>query len=696
MRWVHWVSSLATGCVVAACCVLVALAPSARAQSAPKPFPFPGLPLPQRQEQQRLDIQASLDFLRDRDARLCYLPPPTDPSDIDVHRSLVVHDRATLDALGGELFSLERTLGQIASQVNAATGASTTSALGMFRQFWDTQNAAPGVVPTPSSPHCSDNGGTLNGFPITCRGTEGNEAVDSSETTMNAYHPIALINRIDLAHEGWRNCGEYRIIYARTPGNPERLNFMIFEAVLPNPKPGCRESCMAVARYWRDLSTINDPAVRAQRLSDFYYRTDPVTSAPIVVSGLESFRPVVHVDHYSAKGVTSAYGSSGSGQIRTNEFLRADPRHNPWVLREYKTVIDCGPSPCRFDMVPTMVKVNPYGELWNEDRANGASPDVRAQALQTSVVDPSVVASLADGHLVGINYPVDLALGAAQSTAQRPLSIAESFPDDYREQFHAATGGVSLFRNNLAAAAMAQGLTADQLIRRAQTQSCGGCHKPRTFGLDQANSIGPVLTPQGTITTSWPLDGGFFHIDPHTSTPSGLANPVVFGSGVGHALSPALADAFLPVRKRFLVSQLNMGMCACKHSFRLLAADDARLVLELQEEVFKAVLPEVDALREASFALRGNPKSTPSERQALEAQAKALEDTIDDLLAEQLASSQVLPEEPTLTAQPLVLDAASISGGKPELEAAARQEAILDIVSEEPPRRTVTGDFTAH
>ena len=323
MRAAHWAGIVTTFGLAVAGSLLTALAPSASAQSVPTPQP--GLPLPQQQEQQRLDILGSLDFLRERSPGLCYLPAPTALSDIDVHRSLFVHDRATLDAKGG-LFTLKRTLNQIASQVNAATGAPTATALGIFRQFWDTQVSAPGNVPTPTSPHCTDAGGTLNGFPLDCRSVEGNESVDATETTMNAYHPIALVNRIDLAKEGWRNCGEYRIVYARVLPNPERRNFMIFEGVLPNPKPGCREGCMAVARYWRDLSTVDDPAVRAQRLSDFYYRTDAVTNAPIVVPGLEGFRPVVHVDHYSSTGVSSSYGSSGSGQIRTNEFLKANPK----------------------------------------------------------------------------------------------------------------------------------------------------------------------------------------------------------------------------------------------------------------------------------------------------------------------------------------------------------------------------------
>jgi hypothetical protein len=341
-----------------------------------------------------------------------------------------------------------------------------------------------------------------------------------------------------------------------------------------------------------------------------------------------------------------------------------------------------------------MVKVNPYGELWNEDKANGATPDARAQALQASLVDPTVVGSLANGHLTGIGYSVDPSLDAGQSFSQRPVSISETFVDGYNEQFHAATGSVSIFRNNLEAAAMGQGLTADQLINRAQTQSCGGCHNPSTFGLRTEGALGPVLTPAGTVTTVWPDGSNFSHVAPHVTNPPELANPAVFGSGQGHALSPALTDVFLTQRKNFFVSQLNMASCACKHSFRFLAPEKARLVLDAQEKVFQGLTAEIDSIRKDSFALRADPKVTLETKRAFESEAKALEDEIDKALDAQLSSTQVLPAPPSLAAQVLVLDAARNSGGKPDVEAAARQRAILEIEAQEPPRRTVTGSLS--
>jgi hypothetical protein len=88
---------------------------------------------------------------------------------------------------------------------------------------------------------------------------------------------------------------------------------LIFEAVLPNPTPDLGlEGCRPVAEFWANLSTIDDPNVRATALADFYF------------TGLPGFPPVVTIEHYV------------TGQIRTNMFI--EPL---WQLREFKLVHRC-------------------------------------------------------------------------------------------------------------------------------------------------------------------------------------------------------------------------------------------------------------------------------------------------------------------------------------------------------------------
>lgn len=613
-------------------------------------FPFPGPPFPFPE--------------------LCLLPPATSAAAIDPHRSLFVHDQPTLD---GRDFSLRRTLSQIAGQV--APIVPGTTALTIFRQFWDTQNSPPGVVP--GVPHCT---GTLNGFPINCPRNEGSEAVGTDAqliTRMAEYKPIALVNRLDLAHQGWRNCGEYRIVYGKSAGGISK-NFIIFEAVLPNPRPGCREGCLPIAEFWKALSTVNDPGERAKRLEEFYY------------AGLPGFRPVVHVNHYDASGVTSSYGSSGSGQIRTNQFLQPVPANvflNPWIMKEFKTVIDCGVAPCRFAIVPTMVRVNPHGTLWNADNLAATAVDFRADTiLQTP--------QLSSGNLMGISYGVDLANDAGQS-----MSLAGiGFVDNYRTLMNAAVDPT--FRTALITGA----LTANQMANRALTQSCAGCHQPNTFGLQVANSIGLVLAPPGSpvfATDHWPavVGAGFVHTDnPVNIRPELAANPAAFGAGLGHEISPALLDFFLPDRENFLLGQLNAPRCRCRPRFRFLEVARRGLAIEIESRVRKEFEPRFAALNEKILELQA--ANRPGEDFVGLAREKAnLEAEQNKALAAGLRQRGItLPDDEQLDLKPqsLKLKAGITARGSAARESELRIAEVIHLLRQEPPRRTVTGSFRVH
>lgn len=597
---------------------------------------------------------------------LCLIPPTTLDAAIDPHRSLFVHDRPTLD---GKDFSLKRTLGQIAGQV--APLVPGTTAVTIFRQFWDTQNVPPGVAP--GGPHCT---GSLNGFPINCPRNEGSEAVGTEAqivVRMAEYKVIALVNRIDLATKGWPNCGEYRIVYGKSGGGIAK-NFIIFEAVLPNPKPGCREGCVQVAEFWKALSTVNDPIVRAKRLEEFYY------------AGLPGFRPVVHVDHYSATGVTSSYGSSGSGQIRTNQFLQTGP-FQPWLLKEFKTVIDCGSPPCKFAIVPTMVRVNPFGPLWNED-----NPDPRAGDFQADTLLQT--AQLGSGTLMGISYGVDLANDAGQS-----MSLpGAGFVDNYRQQMNGAAA--IAFRIGLVTGA----LTANQMANRALTQSCAGCHMPSTFGLNLPNSIGSVLTPTGSLVASvdrWPgvVSAGFVHVDvPTNIRPELAANPAAFGVGLGQEISLALLNFFLPERKNFLIGQLNAARCTCKRRFLFLDVTRRKLAIDIEARVRARFESRFNELDQRAVELQAiNKEGDDSLRIAQE--KESLEDEHDKALSAALKEKGIyLPDDELLQLKPQVmkLKAAGAAQGSAARESSMRNDEVNQLLRQEPPRVTVTGSFRVH
>jgi hypothetical protein len=269
---------------------------------------------------------------------------------IDPDRSLFVHDKATLD---GADFSLRRTLQTLADQaILAGADPVTTTAESMFALLWADQEA---VAPETT---CPDATGTVNGFPYDCR-PEGAQAIDAA-TEIDNYFPIALVNRLELASDDWTDCGENRIVYARTPDGLIR-NFVIFESVMPNPKEGCQEGCRGIAKWWAGLSGETDPILRAGRLEDLYYRPSG--------RGPRGFRPVVHFDHYSLAGVDTNKITSKGGQIRTNQRLIT-----PWQLKQLNTALDCSVQPCVVDIVPAAVGMNPFANLFarSSRRSRGA------------------------------------------------------------------------------------------------------------------------------------------------------------------------------------------------------------------------------------------------------------------------------------------------------------------------------------
>lgn len=605
----------------------------------------------QVEELQRFDIVSRLPFCRNSRFQSCITPAQTQDADIDIDRSLFVHDVATLT---GANFSLNRTLGQMASQV--VTTAPGTTALSIFKQFWDTQNASPGVTGT-ANPHCDDDSGRVNGYPYSCR-SEGNEAVGTDaqvQTKMDLYTPVALINRLDLAHQGWRNCGEYRIIYGKQTTTAGR-NFIIFEAVLPNPKPGCRSGCIKVAEFWKSLSAIASASERAIKLSEFFY------------DGLPGYRPVVHVDHYSTRGAGSTYGSSGSGQIRTNQFITRN-----WALREFKTVLDCGSTPCKFQIVPTMVKVNPHKELWRAGLTGEYA--ARANSFQSNVLGQ--IPSLARNSLMDISYSVALDHNAAQSISDGPSH------EDYLGEYNAGTGAFKTnFRLNSEAQFDAIGvmLSDEKIIRRALTQTCAGCHEPRTFGLTNPDSIGAVITPTSGITDRWPssLVPGFVHI---SESPS---------SGV-FFLSPALTDHFLPARKQFFLAQLNRTRCSCNFCFPF----TERILLDkiqfIQEEIDRQFAMRIEELITKMRVTKSN-----HTRMDLQKHLDKLMLERDIQFENKLKANRIKSPVISLKPQALNLTASKQAKGNLKMEQRLRQKEIMAILKKEPPRRTVTGSFRVH
>jgi hypothetical protein len=425
------------------------------------------------------------------------------PLNLDARRSLAVTE---LDIL--ERFPLERVMNQLAS----LSGVPELTGIALFRQWWDTQNSATGAA-FPGDPHCDDEliGGvtSLNGFPYDCRQAphEGRQVQCSSFSDPDcAYLPIGLFNRFDLAAQDGSHCGEYRVVFAKQTGVGNALdrNLLIFEATVPNPTPAIGlNGCRPLVERWAQLSQLNSINARANQLEQMYF--DGVGAA---------IPAIVQPAHYGDN-------PQGLGQIRTNQFA-GFTSVNPkvWTLREFQLQRDCsggGGGACRLVMTPMPDGVNAFGPLLS---ASSSLP----QKAAFDAFFPSQVSSLAGASISAIGMQVPEQFNSGQSHASGPSN-------EMNYSLHFA--GPSALRSAVDAqlSTLGSGLSADEIVNRAQAMTCAGCHK-----LSDGASLGGGLT--------WPASLSFTHVtERQIETVNGKQRFVI---------SPALTDAFLPHRKTIM------------------------------------------------------------------------------------------------------------------------------------------------
>jgi hypothetical protein len=467
--------------------------------------------------------------------------PPIDP-----RRSLAVTDVSILSR-----FSFERVMKHLAGQTAGQT------ALGLFQQWWDTQNPGPGLG---RGAHCDDErdatgAPSRNGFPYGCRAApaEGGEAaIDPFRdfaTNPNAYVPIGLFNRFDLAPADGRHCGEHRIVFARRSGTTipqsppppaslvlnERRNLVIFEAAVPNPNPAKGlTGCFPVAAAWAALSFMPDPGARAAWLEKFYFTG--LTSVD------ESRRkvtlaPVLAIDNF---------GAAGRGQIRTNQFMvEGTTLPKAWALREFQIQRVCRTTGCSHEFVPVTVKANPYGGLFDPLAVDPLSASYHPRAAAFQAWFPTALAGLLGNAVTALSFDTGDAFNTAQSLA------SGSNENRYAVQLGPLTGP---FRAAIvgALAAAGSGLTPEEVVLRAQTQSCAGCHQLNNV-FDPVTRVNGPGAIGGGLT--WPASLRFVHVSEQAPEQAGTA-------GERFRISPALAEVFLPHRARVLTDYLN-GTVGC-------------------------------------------------------------------------------------------------------------------------------------
>jgi hypothetical protein len=406
-------------------------------------------------------------------------------------------------------FSLETVLDQI-----VATGGegSSLTALGLYQQML-------GLL---TSADCTD---TVNGFPVQCPRPEGilaqtNPFTGDGTVAGGKLVPVALSNRFDLAPADGSNCGEYRVVFGMQDDPPPVARFLIiFEATLPNPnKEQGLTACLPVARFWDNLSASGITKKEfASQLQTFYFDGIPG------LTGNKAFPPVIRAQNY---GIGSP-GNVNTGQIRVNMLSTAE-----WQLIQFELSQSCTGSGatkvCDLTARRSFVGNNPFGELFAKD--GDTTFETQAAAFRKEFI--SQVSSLAATTIPGISMTTPNSDNAGQSNEQDDTNdygcqsgLGNSAGDFFCNPEPAKNTALSnAIQTELTA--LGSTLTPEDIVLRATTQSCAGCHE-----------ISPGTNLGGGLT--WPASEGFTQVDEEGQ------------------ISEALIGSFLPFRSTTLTTFIN-------------------------------------------------------------------------------------------------------------------------------------------
>ncbi|MFO7562527.1 MAG: hypothetical protein R6X02_07775 [Enhygromyxa sp.] len=324
---------------------------------------------------------------------------------------------------------------------------------------------------------------SLGGYPIQCPRAEAGQVGG-----LQAWFPIAAVNRFDLAAEDGSDCGEQRLIVA---SNLQVRMLVIFEARIPNPEPSCGLlACRPVVDFWLGLEDIEDPAARAEQLRMAFLEGHPV----LTEAGFEPFMAAVNL-------------TFGAGQIRSNSF-----DDDPWTLRQFRFASEGE----RLGVVAEPVTASIFGPLWNDLGGQPQGPACRQSVLdelETLLVDdPAAMGLLVD-----------------------PICFAGESRDDgqggYAAALLAGSGGFEAALGQRLSE-LGSDLSPVELANRASfAVDCMGCHETATGLALGHDSISPSSR-------------GFVHVSELELEPC--------DGGSCFAISPALEHSFLPARQAVL------------------------------------------------------------------------------------------------------------------------------------------------
>ncbi len=419
--------------------------------------------------------------------------------------ALMITDPAVLAA-----FPLEKVI----SQLTAYEGVVVAPEV-MLQRLFDTMNTTEGGK-FDDVFHCDSLDGPAaqnqTADPFTCPRAEGKLASSTGffkPGDPDSFFPVAIVNRFDLTPVDGSRCGQYRIIYAKTSGltDPNNRVFMIFEAALQNPLPGCLETCRPIAQLWQGLEGKSTEAITSE-LETFFF------------DGLPGYRAVIHPENYGLGIQAQGYGGAEPGQIRLSMHME-----DSWDMREVHFDLQSASGQPLF--LQNSVKNNPSVALFDSQSAAASTGEWYRQQFMWQELP-----ALSGKDLTHVQMFTNPQFNGNESM------LSGDKKNDY---FAAATkSGDMTFVDELNAQIQATGfgadcpaddpLDAEAILHRATVLSCAGCHAPKEL-IGESRSLGCGLT--------WPDSIGQSHV-----TEKGER-------------SPALKDVFLPHRADVLATFLQ-------------------------------------------------------------------------------------------------------------------------------------------
>jgi hypothetical protein len=235
--------------------------------------------------------------------------------------------------------------------------------------------------------------------------------------------------------------------------------------------------------------------------------------------GIPGFRPAIHPDHFSITG----------GGVRTSE--QTSITLGGVRMYQFRTTKQCDGDNCTFRMTPDVLENLPFSPLFD---ATANLP--KGKAFRDAFVSQVQNLAIRDVNLYFMQIPRDF-LQVESNALDSEATFAFDVPFS---RGRAIPEGVE-FRNRIQAELTRIGstLTPEQIILRAETQDCVGCHflgAPVGEGVVFPRSIDAIQQ----VTEDQPETGEF-------------------GPNSRFRISSAMTDVFIPHRMKILTDFLTTG-----------------------------------------------------------------------------------------------------------------------------------------